>query len=477
MINLQVVIGIEVHVALNTKTKMFSNAINSHYKKPNTSIDIMDLAFPGVMPSVNKEAIIKGLTLANVLKMQQADKIEFDRKNYFYIDLPKGFQITQQYNPIGENGIIRIQTEKFSKDILIERIHLEEDTAKKINENNKIYLDYNRCGTPLIEIVTKPCINSAVEAVEYLKSLRRILLFNNISDAKMEDGSMRADINISLNPVGASKLGNKVEIKNVNSISNVAKAIDFEIKRQTSLILTNQIVEQQTRRFNDKNNSTEFMRTKTDAIDYRYITEPNILSFKIPKEILDNKKIYNVIDPNDLYKKYINDLTFNQITSLLDNFELYKLFDKVNIELNDPKTTYNWIIIELVGAMNKSDIRITDINNLILSNITNMIKKINTSEINAKQAKTLLVEILNTKKDVNDLIKELGFIQITDKNIIGSILDKYIEKNLSLLDEYENRSERVIKFFVGMVMKETKAQANPNITLELLKEKIKNKLK
>ena len=273
MKNFEVIIGIEVHTVLNTKTKMFSSSLNCHYSKQNTNISPIDLALPGTLPQPNFEGIKKGIWLAIELNMDINYKnIQFDRKNYFYLDLPKGFQITQQYFPIGKNGYIEIISESGEKKrIDIERIHLEEDTAKQTIKDDKLFLDYNRSGMPLIEIVTKPNIASGYEAQQYLKELVKILKFANISDAKLEDGSLRADVNISIRPFGQKEFGNKVEIKNINSINNVKKAIDFEINRQTQLLLKNEKVIQETRRFDDSQNITVHMREKTNAVNYRYI--------------------------------------------------------------------------------------------------------------------------------------------------------------------------------------------------------------
>lgn len=237
-------IGIEVHIALNTKSKMFSPSKNNHNDQINTNINEIDLALPGVMPSVNENAVVKAIRLATALNMKIDQNVRFDRKNYFYQDLPKGYQITQQFYPIGQNGKIDIS----NKSIGVERIHIEEDTAKQIMLGDKLCLDYNRAGVPLIEVVSRPDIHSAVEAYEYLNNLRRIVSFLDISDAKMEDGSMRADINISIAPRGFDKLGTKVEIKNINSFNNIMKAIDYEIDRQSELLLTGNKIEQETRR-------------------------------------------------------------------------------------------------------------------------------------------------------------------------------------------------------------------------------------
>ncbi len=334
MKNFEVIIGIEVHIVLNTKTKMFSAAASTHHAEVNQSVNWMDLALPGILPMPNKAAIDKGIILADALKMDiNYQNIQFDRKNYFYMDLPKGFQITQQYYPIGRYGTIILEN---GKKIVIERIHLEEDTAKKIANNNALYMDYNRAGIPLIEIVTTPCIHSAQEAYDYLAALRRILVFKNISDAKMEDGSMRADVNISIRPTGATWYGNKVEIKNINSLNNVKKAIEYEIKRQTKLVLTNQEVTQETRRFDDTKGTTEFMRSKSDAIDYRYITEPNIINCKLEESYVKNVIKNAAKDPMEIAEKLTNKYQFNktQIDLLLDNYFLYSLFDKIYTQIN-----------------------------------------------------------------------------------------------------------------------------------------------
>jgi aspartyl-tRNA(Asn)/glutamyl-tRNA(Gln) amidotransferase subunit B len=283
MINLEVVIGIEIHLELNTKSKMFSNSPNFYDAKPNENINEIDLGYPGTLPTVNKEAVFKGLLLAKALKMKIDTKLRFDRKNYFYPDLTKGYQITQQFFPIGKNGVLPIE----NKNISIERIHLEEDTAKQIHGTTKTSLNYNRAGVPLIELVTDPVISTAEEAAQYVQGIRNLAIALNISDVKMEEGSLRADVNISLRPFGALELGTKVEIKNINSISNMKKAISFEISRQTKLLLTNKKIEMETRRFNDKNQETAAMRKKNDSIDYKYFPEPNIPIITLDKSFLD----------------------------------------------------------------------------------------------------------------------------------------------------------------------------------------------
>lgn len=277
MQNFEIIIGVENHVELKTNSKMFSPSKVSYGQTPNTLANEIDLAYPGTLPSVNKKGVELAILACNALNMQIDTLLTFDRKNYFYPDLTKGFQITQQFNPIGTNGSLEITLENGNKKVIeIERLHIEEDTAKQVHKDNLTYLDYNRSGVGLIEIVTKPVLRSAEEACLYVEKLREILLFLNVSDVKMNEGSLRTDLNISLRPYGSDKFSNKVEIKNLNSISNIKKAVEFEINRQKEILLKNQIVEQQTRRFDDQTSSTILMRSKIDSIDYRYFREPNI---------------------------------------------------------------------------------------------------------------------------------------------------------------------------------------------------------
>lgn len=477
MKNFEIVIGVEVHAVLNTNTKMFSYAKNTHYAKPNNAVAWMDLALPGILPQPNKKAIEKGIILADALKMKiNYQNIQFDRKNYFYVDLPKGFQITQQYYPIGTDGKIILPNKK---EIIIERIHLEEDTAKKINVDNKLWLDYNRSGIPLVEIVTKPCLHSAEDTYLYLSKLKQILIFKGISDAKMEDGSMRVDVNISIRPYGINTYGNKVEIKNINSLNNVKKAIDFEIKRQIECILTNQEIKQETRRFNDNNNETEFIRDKTNAIDYRYITEPNIINFQLTKKDVEIIIKNAPASIDDIKNKLHDQFNFNeqQINNLMDNYFLYKLFNYLfdNIK-QDPIQIYHWINNELIGIVDKNNLKLEILNTFQLEQLAFLLKKVLiTKEINTKQAKNLLIAFFDNNKPFEELIKECGYVQITDEKTLENILHKIMNDNQSMLDQYEERPERVEKFFIGMVMKETNAQANPVITMKILKKLLKMK--
>ncbi|MGL5246290.1 MAG: Asp-tRNA(Asn)/Glu-tRNA(Gln) amidotransferase subunit GatB [Mycoplasmoidaceae bacterium] len=474
MINYFITIGIEVHTVVSSKSKMFSPSKNSKNSDPNTEINEIDLGLPGTMPSVNEEVIRKAIVLAKLFNMEIDKSIRFDRKNYFYQDLPKGFQITQQFFPIGKNGYIDINLKNKIKRIEIERIHIEEDTAKQNKINNEIFLDYNRAGLPLIEIVTKPTINSIEEASTFLRTLRQLLQFNSISDGKMEDGSMRADINISIAPIGSEKLGTRIEIKNINSINNVEKAIEFEANRQYKLIISDKKFNIETRRFDDVNNTTEFMREKTSDVDYRYMIEPNILNININDKFIQESLEMYYLDlrkiKDDLSKDDLDDI---MISHLINDYDLFKIFNEINKKCNDSKEVYKWLCIELLGQISKKDTKIENIPNIWIENIIELIKKIKTEEINAKQAKELVKHFIYNNKKISELIKELNFVQINDPKIIGEILDKYIRENKNMIAQYDERSERVEKFFIGMVMKETNGQANPNVCLELFKNKIK----
>ncbi|MEG1820744.1 MAG: Asp-tRNA(Asn)/Glu-tRNA(Gln) amidotransferase subunit GatB [Malacoplasma sp.] len=471
--NLKVIIGIEIHVVLNSKTKMFSSSKNDHSSLPNTNINPIDLGLPGTMPSPNFECIKKAIIFSKALNMEIDNNVSFDRKNYFYRDLPKGYQITQYFSPIGKNGYVDIDGKK----ILVERVHLEEDTAKQNIMPNGIFLDYNRAGLPLIEIVSTPTISSPKEAASYLKKIRRILMFNNISDAKLEDGSMRADINISLMPIGSKKFGTKVEIKNINSISNVEKAINFEIDRQTKLILTNEIVLQETRRFNDSINATEFLREKTDAVEYRYMTEPNIYQRHI-----DTKTINQIIDKHfvsidEIQKKLESyNISSEIINIIFESAFNYEIFNEINKIANNPIEVSKWLFIELNGLLAKDNKTYIDLKKDKYEEIGVMIQRLVQNKLNGKQCKEILRHICSSELKLDEILSKFSFSQIDDESILEKMMDEFIKENIKILDEYENKPEKVNKFFLGLLMKETKGQANPQISMNILQKLIKKYL-
>jgi aspartyl-tRNA(Asn)/glutamyl-tRNA(Gln) amidotransferase subunit B len=453
-------IGLELHIELLTKTKMFSPSANDSNKKINTCINPIDLAVVGTLPSVNKQAVILAIKLAKALNMEIDNILRFDRKNYFYIDLPKGFQITQFFHPIGVNGKLN--------DTLIERIHLEEDTAKQTTVGENIILDYNRAGVPLIEIVTKPCIHSKEQCLDFLVGLKQLLIFLEISDGKMENGSLRVDLNISVSE--NDKLGTRCEIKNINSFSNVVDAINYEYDRQVSLITSKYNVVSETRRYDDSTKQTIFMREKADANEYKYMTEPNITPVDI-SQLINDCKIDTDSIPSEIKKKLVEQGTSDTIAELLLNdFELYKIFNIVNSAVKDINLTITYVVIELVKLLKDNNIELKDIQRTLIDKIINMLLLIKEGEINQKQSKVLFPHLVNSHKSVNDLVKELGLIQITDETVIKGILTKCINNNIEMIKQNRDRAERVEKFLLGMLMKETSGQANPIISKKCLDE-------
>ncbi|WP_038079542.1 Asp-tRNA(Asn)/Glu-tRNA(Gln) amidotransferase subunit GatB [Ureaplasma canigenitalium] len=477
MNNFEVIIGIEVHTALNTKTKMFSPSVCDHNSAVNTNINPVDLAHIGTLPTVNRSAVNKGIKLASALHMETNHKnISFDRKHYYYLDLPKGYQITQQYNPIGQNGYLTILDESNNmKEIRIERIHLEEDTAKQMTIENEVYLDYNRAGWPLIEIVSKPDIRSGYEAMKYLEELRKILLLNNISDAKLEDGSMRADVNISVRLHGEKKFGTKVEIKNINSFNNVKKAIDFEVKRQIGLILNNKQVDQETRRFDDSVNQTIFMRKKDNAINYRYIFEGNITPISLSDEY-KNEVIKDVVYIDELVKTLTeNGLNGKEINILLNDIDLYRAFIFVNEKINNMKISFNWLAIEVYGLINKQNQKLTDLPSFFLAHLAEMLTLLINKEINGKQAKSLLEHIFKTEKTPRELIIELGYEQIKDEQVLLKLIEEIVLETKNAETIYYENKDRLFKAIMGSLMKKTNGQANPSISYDLVEKYFKEK--
>ncbi|WP_033160098.1 Asp-tRNA(Asn)/Glu-tRNA(Gln) amidotransferase subunit GatB [Mycoplasmoides alvi] len=475
MFNFETVIGIEVHVALNTLTKMFSSALNNHDANPNVNLHINDLGLPGTMPQPNKAAVKKALILAKALNMENVDYLlRFDRKNYFYQDLPKGFQITQQYHPFAQNGYLEVFSDKKKYQFKIQRFHLEEDTAKQFNINNHLFLDYNRAGAPLIEIVTDPIFHNAEEVKLYLTTLRHILIHNDISDAKMEAGSMRADINLSVRPVGSDKFGTRVEIKNVNSLNNIERAIKYETNRQIESLLLGKPIIQSTMHYDDVTNKTIYMRDKSNDIDYRYMREPNIIQIQLDKIWVDsiysdNKIVYPIEIASQLQSVGIET---QKINLLLDDIALLKAFNYVAEKTKNFKETSKWLLVELLGILNENNytfeknVTVDD-----LDNIVEMIMLLENQKINGKQAKVILEHTYKTKKKPSFLIVDLKMEQITDLNKLRSLLEPIILNNeIKIQKDYKNRPERVESMILGLLMKATNGQANPSLASQIMRE-------
>lgn len=473
MNNFQTVVGIEVHTVVNSQAKMFSNSKSCHTDPVNTNICGLDLAMPGLLPSINETVVKKAICLAQALHMKIDHNIIFDRKNYFYRDLPKGFQITQQFNPIGTDGYIEIEVNGNKKKIRVERIHMEEDTAKQMNVGGKVLLDYNRCGMPLIEIVSKPDISSPEEAMAYLTQLKRILNFNDVSDAKMEEGSLRADVNISINPFGAKEYGTRFEIKNINSISNVGKAIAFEADRHAKALLLGETLTPETRRYDDATGTTVYMRAKGD-VDYHFMRETNILPIAIDDKYIAEALKAAPYNLEDVVNKLTNLKIDNKIIGqLLDDYPLFKVFDNVLNAVNDPQLAQTWILVELIGLLKKDNKTIEKVSSNKIKEIINMINLIKEGRINSKQAKVVIAEIYSTDQTTTSIIEQHHFKQITDPAEIEKLLTGIIAKNENMVKQYTERPERVEKMMIGLLMKETGGQANPVVSAEVLRKLLK----
>ena len=472
------VIGLEMHAEMNSTTKVFSKGENTFNDISNNHVNKVDLGLPGILPNLNKECMDKALEMALILKCEIPDIFIFDRKNYYYPDLPKGYQITQSTKPIGINGELTIEVEGNEKNIKISDIHLEEDSASLDHYSYFTLIDYNRAGVPLLETVTEPCMHSSEEAVAFLDTMKNIYRYTGISDADIKRGQIRCDVNVSIMEENAKELGTKVEVKNVNNITNVKNVIDYEIKRQTELILSgkkNEIV-QETRRYDETTNTTISMRSKADAIDYKYFIEPNIPQYKITKEWINEIKSLIPILPNEKKLKYINELglTSNEANIIIKNKDTSDYFDRL-IELGcDIKLSSNWIINQINDYINNNDI---ELKNLFLTpeKLKTIIDNLISSNINSKQAKELFNKSLELKKDPIVLIKELGMEQINDKESLEKIIINILNNSESQIKEYKNGRTNIYSYFVGQVMKETKGKANPKLINEILNDELNNR--
>lgn len=474
--NFEAVIGIEIHVEMKTKSKMFSSAPVLFGAEPNTLVRPLDIAFPGTMPLVNKQAVINAIRVSNALHMSIDNELWFDRKNYFYSDLPKGFQITQDKRPIGRDGYVEIKTKNGIKKIEIERLHMEEDTCKQLHMSNYSLLDYNRAGTPLVEIVSRPNIRSGEEAMKYVEQIKSIVQFTDVSDGKMEEGSLRCDVNISLRPIGSDKFGTKVEIKNLNSLSNVEKAIEFEIIRQQKLLLAGIPVEQETRRFDEMRKETVLMRKKTDAVDYKYFTEPNITPIKLSDEFIKNAIETCPELASSKRNRYINDLKLSEYDAdiLLQDKAVSEYFDKTIKYNANPKLLVNWIMVDIASYLNKNNYSISDLK-LSPEHLSDLVKLISEGKISSKQAKDVFLDIVETNASPIDVANKLGIVQMSDENAIMDLVIEALNENPQAIEDFKNGKDRAVGFLVGQIMKKSRGKANPAMTSKLVIQELKKR--
>ncbi len=473
--NFEAVIGLEIHVEMNTKSKMFSDAPICYGKLPNSLTVPLDFAFPGTMPVVNKQAVINAIRICNTLHMTIDRELWFDRKNYFYSDLPKGYQITQQQRPIGSNGTLEINTSLGKKIISIERLHLEEDTCKQLHSWDCTLLDYNRAGIPLVEIVSRPDLRSGEEARQYVEKIRSIVSFLDVSNGKMEEGSLRCDVNISLRPIGSQKLGTKVEIKNLNSFANIEKAVDYEIKRQEKVLLSGEAVTQETRRFDEGLKQTVLMRLKTDSVDYKYFVEPNIPPIKLSEEFVENA-IATSPELAEIKLARYQDLGLNDYDSqmLISNKKTCAYFDEAIKSGASAKLIANWIIVDVQAILNKEMI---DIDQFKVSpqNLGKLVLMIEKQQVSNKQGREIFQKLMEKDEDPEVIRKALGIDLISDGEMINQAVKQIIDDNPQAVIDYQNGKDRAVGFLVGQVMKKMAGKANPALVNKLVSEELKRR--
>lgn len=471
-----VTIGLEMHCEGDkTKSKVFSSSKNGYSEKPNVNISTVDLGLPGILPVVNVEAVRQSIMMSLILNCKQPEYMYFLRKNYYYPDLPKGYQITQNppYDCAGMNGFIDIFRDDGSKfTVGIDNLHLEEDAARLEHLYDTTRIDYNRAGVPLFELVTTPSIHSADDAIYFLEYIRSIYQYCGISSADSKKGQLRCDVNVSISK--DEKLGTKVEVKNVNSFSGVYNAILYEIKRQSELMDEGRYDEvvQETRRWNEETGTTISMRLKVDAEDYKYFVEPNIPKFKLSSEWI--KEIKGSIPelPYERKEKYINTYGLSSYDSnvIVKDISIATYFEKC-IELGiDAKTAANWVTVQILGYLNKNDININELY-LTPEMLKVIIDNINNGTLSSKQAKEVFAKCLEEQKEPSNFITKDN-AQISDENELEKIIDNIIEANPTQVEQYRNGRDKLFDFFVGQVMKETRGKANPNITKDILRKKL-----
>ena len=472
----ETVIGIETHVQLSTKTKLFSRASTQFGKSPNTNVNLIDCGLPGVLPSVNKEAFYKAIRFGLAVGAKVNQTSIFDRKNYFYADLPKGYQITQMDLPIVLGGTIDIETEEGSKTINITRAHLEEDAGKSIHDEFDGYsaIDLNRAGTPLLEIVSEPEISNAKEAVAYMKAMHQLVTYLDVSDGNMSQGSLRCDANVSVRKIGDPELGTRTEIKNINSFRFVEKAINFEVKRQIKELENGEKVTQETRLYDSVKDETRPMRSKEFANDYRYFPEPDLLPVVISdKEMQDIKDNFPEL-AQEKERRYIQDFGLSAYDAqiLASSKIMANFFEDSSKETKNYALLANWLIGEISAFLNKDAIEINQ-SKLTPTNIGMLINRIDDQTISGKIGKSIFEAMYESGNSPDEIIESQGLKQISDGDAIEKIINTIIQDNPSQVEAYLGGKEKLFGFFVGQVMKITEGKANPQSVNIILKEKLK----
>lgn len=469
----ETVIGLEVHVELKTNTKIFSSSPNAFGEAPNTNINPKDLGYPGTLPVLNEEAVNFGMKASMALNCDIASETVFDRKHYFYPDNPAAYQISQDAQPIGENGWIEIEVNGEKKKIGIERIHLEEDAGKLTHGLDGSLVDYNRQGTPLIEIVSEPDIRSPEEAYAYLEKLKSIIQYTGVSDVRMEEGSLRCDANISLRPVGQKEFGTKTELKNLNSFAFVRAGLEYEEKRQAKVLSEGGVIQQETRRYDEKTKKTILMRVKDSADDYRFLPDPDIVPLFISDEWKEEIRKQIPELPDARKKRYVEELGLPEYDAgvLTATIQMADFFEKT-VELGaDAKQASNWMMGDLSAYMNK---HLKELEDLAITpeGLAKMIQLIKDGTISSKIGKDIFLELIENGGDPEVIVKEKGLAQISDEGQLRDIILEVLANNEQSVADYKDGKGKALGFLVGQTMKATKGQANPPLVNKILKEEL-----
>ena len=467
------VIGIEIHAQVNSKSKLFSSSPTDFGSKPNSQVSLIDAAMPGMLPVINKFCIEQAVKSGIGLNAKINKKSIFDRKNYFYQDLPQGYQISQYKDPIVGEGFVEIETENGQKKIGVERLHLEQDAGKSLHDQdpNFTFVDLNRSGIALMEIVSKPDMSSPEEAVEYVRKVRSILRYLGTCDGNMEQGSLRADVNVSVNKPG-NELGTRCEIKNLNSFKFIHAAIVYEAKRQIKLIEQGDSVNQETRLFNTQSGETRSMRSKEDAHDYRYFPDPDLLPLTLDDSWI--KGLQETIPelPDQIKERFINEYSLSSYDAniIVSDKATSEYFEDV-VKNRNPKLVTTWVTGELFSILNKKNLIIED-SPITSKQLGELVDNIENGKISNRQAKEVLEEMCESGKGALEIIDEKGLSQISDENEIESLVDNVLSSNPENVKKYKNGKDKLFGFFVGEAMKLSKGKANPKIVNDLIKKKL-----
>ena len=470
----EVVIGLEVHAQVTSESKLFSTSATKFGAEPNTQVSLVDAAFPGMLPVINEYCVKQAIKTGIGLKAKINKRSVFDRKNYFYADLPQGYQISQFKDPIVGEGKVILDMPDGQKEVGIERLHLEQDAGKSIHDLDpkNTFVDLNRSGVALMEIVSKPDLRSPDEVNAYIKKLRSIMRYLGTCDGNMQEGSLRADVNVSVRKKGSREFGTRCEIKNVNSIKFMQMAIEYEANRQVDLIEDGQTIDQETRLFDTKKNETRSMRSKEDAHDYRYFPDPDLLPLEVSDDFIENLKSEIPELPDEKKKRFIEKFKLSpyEANILVSDIETSNYFENV-IKKSDVKLATNWIIGELFAALNEKNLEITE-SPISAGNLSKLINLIKDGTISGKIAKTVFEQMMEGDKDPQKIVEEKGLKQESDPKALEALIDKVIDDNRDKATEYKSGKVKLFGFFVGQVMKVSGGKANPQLVNEILKKKL-----